>query len=78
MDFAGAPEESRARINDWVAEETGDKVRNLLQPGSIDPSTRLVLTTPSISTPHGTGPSTGDRRRCTRSIWREAAVWTFP
>ena len=44
MDFAGAPEESRARINDWVAEETGDKVRNLLQPGSIDPSTRLVLT----------------------------------
>ena len=27
MDFAGAPDESRARINDWVAEETGDKVR---------------------------------------------------
>ena len=44
MDFAGAPEESRARINDWVAEETEDKVKDLLQPGTIDPSTRLVLT----------------------------------
>ena len=44
MDFAGAPEESRDRINDWVAEETGDKVNNLLQPGTIDPTTRLVLT----------------------------------
>ena len=44
MDFAGAPEESRARINDWVAEETGDKVKNLLRPETIDPNTRLVLT----------------------------------
>ena len=44
MDFAGAPDESRARINDWVAEETGDKVKDLLQPGTIDPETRLVLT----------------------------------
>ena len=44
MDFAGAPDESRARINDWVAEETGDKVRGLLPLGTIDPSTRLVLT----------------------------------
>ena len=24
MDFAGAPDESRVRINDWVAEETGE------------------------------------------------------
>ena len=44
LDFAGAPEESRARINDWVAEETEDKVKNLLPPGTIDPFTRLVLT----------------------------------
>ena len=44
LDFAGAPEESRARINDWIAEETEDKVKNLLPPGTIDPSTRLVLT----------------------------------
>ena len=44
MDFAGAPEESRVRINDWVAEETGDKVKNLLRPRTIEPNTRLVLT----------------------------------
>ena len=44
LDFAGAPEDSRVRINDWVAEETGDKVKNLLRPGSIDSFTRLVLT----------------------------------
>ena len=44
LDFAGAPEESRARINDWVAEETEDKVKDLLPPGTIDPLTRLVLT----------------------------------
>ena len=44
LDFAGAPDESRARINDWVAEETEDKVKDLLPPGTIDPLTRLVLT----------------------------------
>ena len=44
VDFAGAPDESRLRINDWVAEETSGKVRDLLPPGIIDRSTRLVLT----------------------------------
>ena len=43
-DFAGAPDESRVRINDWVAEETSGKVKDLLPPGIIDRSTRLVLT----------------------------------
>ena len=43
-DFAGAPDESRVRINDWVAEETVGKVKHLLPPGFIDRSTRLVLT----------------------------------
>ena len=43
-DFAGAPDESRIRINDWVAEETADKVTDLLPPGSLDGTTRLVLT----------------------------------
>ena len=43
-DFVGAPEEFRIRINDWVAEETAGKVKDLLQPGTIDHSTRLVLT----------------------------------
>ena len=44
LDFAGTPEESRLMINDWVLEETGEKIKNLLPPGTIDGSTRLVLT----------------------------------
>ena len=44
LDFAGTPEESRLMINDWVAEETGEKIKDLLPPGTIDGSTRLVLT----------------------------------
>ena len=43
-DFMGAPDESRVRINDWVADETEDKVKDLLPPGTIERSTRLVLT----------------------------------
>ena len=44
VDFTGAPDESRVRINDWVAEETEGKVEDLLPPGMIGRSTRLVLT----------------------------------
>ena len=44
MDFVGVPDEARVRINDWVAEETAGKVEDLLPPGIIDESTRLVLT----------------------------------
>ena len=44
LDFAGAPEEARARINDWVSEETEEKIRDLLPPGAVDGRTRLVLT----------------------------------
>ena len=44
VDFVGAPDESRVRINDWVAEETAGKIKDLLPPGALDRSTRLVLT----------------------------------
>ena len=44
VDFAGAPEESRVKINDWVSSETQDKIINLLQPGAVNRRTRLVLT----------------------------------
>ena len=44
LDFASAPEESRARVNDWVAESTEEKIKDLLPSGTIDSSTRLVLT----------------------------------
>ncbi len=43
-DFAGAPDEARVRINDWVTDETSGKIKDLLPPGIIDESTRLVLT----------------------------------
>lgn len=35
---------ARRRINDWVAEATANRIRDLLPPGFIDASTRLVLT----------------------------------
>lgn len=44
LDFANAPEESRVIINDWVSEETQDKIRDLLPPGTVNRLTRLVLT----------------------------------
>ena len=44
VDFVGAPDDSRVRINDWVAEETEGKIKDLLPPGTIERSTRLVLT----------------------------------
>ena len=44
VDFIGAPEQARVRINAWVAEQTRKRIDNLLPPGSIESLTRLVLT----------------------------------
>jgi len=44
LDFVSDPESSRRTINNWVARETEDKIKDLLAPGSIDGLTRLVLT----------------------------------
>ncbi len=44
VDFAANPEAARAHINQWVAQQTQDRIRNLLPPTSIDGDTRLVLT----------------------------------
>ena len=44
LDFASAPEASRQTINDWVSEQTAERIQDLLPAGSIDPLTRLVLT----------------------------------
>ncbi|KAM7229783.1 hypothetical protein CapIbe_019899, partial [Capra ibex] len=43
LDFVSATEESRKRINTWVAEKTEDKIRDLLSANSVNPMTRLVL-----------------------------------
>lgn len=43
VDFKGAAEAQRVRINDWVAERTNDRIQNLLPEDSLDDLTRLVL-----------------------------------
>ncbi|WP_276254835.1 serpin family protein [Halomontanus rarus] len=44
VDFSGSPEEARQRINEWVEERTNDRIEDLLPEGSIDATTKLVLT----------------------------------
>jgi serpin B len=44
VDFKGATEAARLTINQWVEQKTQDKIKDLLQPGTLAPSTRLVLT----------------------------------
>ena len=44
LNFVAEPEESRVTINDWVAKETEDKIKNLFPQGTINSQNRLVLT----------------------------------
>ncbi|OGO39530.1 MAG: serine protease [Chloroflexi bacterium RBG_16_57_8] len=44
LEFAREPEPSRVAINDWVSEQTEDRIQDLIQPGGITSLTRLVLT----------------------------------
>jgi serpin B len=44
VDFINGTEASRQTINIWVEQRTENKIRELLQPGSLDRDTRLVLT----------------------------------
>ena len=44
LDFVNSPEPSRITINNWVSNETNDKINNLIPAGAITPQTRLVLT----------------------------------
>jgi serpin B len=43
VNFVQDPEGARKAINDWVAEETMDKITDLIPPGAINDLTRLVL-----------------------------------
>ena len=43
VDFA-AEEQARQTINDWVADQTEDKIKDLIPPGALNAMTRLVLT----------------------------------
>ncbi len=44
VDFISAPVQSRLLINNWVAEQTEDRIQNLMSKGVINSLTRLVLT----------------------------------
>jgi serine protease inhibitor len=44
LDFAGNVEDSRSIINKWVAEQTKDKIKDLMPRGSIESDTRMALT----------------------------------
>jgi serpin B len=44
LDFAHALEKSRERINAWVAEQTANKILDLIPTGVLQPATKLVLT----------------------------------
>jgi serpin B len=44
LDFSNSPESSRVTINDWVSQQTNNRINDLLPQGSIDSLTRFVLT----------------------------------
>lgn len=44
LDFKGAPEASRVIINTWVADQTEQKIKDLIPEQSIKPDTKLVIT----------------------------------
>ena len=43
-DFTKQPDQSRVMINNWVAEQTENRIKDLIPAGSINSLTRLVLT----------------------------------
>jgi serpin B len=44
VDFVASCEKARQSINAWVANQTANKIRDLLGPGSLSDLTRLILT----------------------------------
>ena len=44
LDFSKDPEAARVTINDWVSEQTEERIKDLIPQGVINPVTRLVLT----------------------------------
>jgi serpin B len=44
VDFVSSAEKARQTINGWVAQKTENRIQDLMPAGSIDASTRLVLT----------------------------------
>ena len=47
-DFQGQPEESRVRINDWVAEQTEDKIKDIIPPKKFEGNAPALVLTNAI------------------------------
>jgi serpin B len=43
LDFAADPEGARQVINEWVSEQTEERIKDLIPQGGVDAATRLVL-----------------------------------
>lgn len=43
VDFAGAPDPARVKVNAWAEDHTMGKIKDLLPPGSVTQDTRLVV-----------------------------------
>jgi len=43
VDYVGAAEQARTLINDWTADQTQDRIEDIIPPGVLDALTRLVL-----------------------------------
>lgn len=43
MNFIKGPDKARLAINDWVADQTKDRIRDLIPPMAVERDTRLVL-----------------------------------
>ena len=43
VNFRTQPDAARRRINEWVAERTAERIKDVLPEDSVDPDTRLVL-----------------------------------
>ncbi|XP_029906217.1 leukocyte elastase inhibitor isoform X2 [Myripristis murdjan] len=43
VNFIGAPEDCRVEINSWVEQQTENKIKDLLKPGTVSSMTRLAL-----------------------------------
>jgi len=44
LDFINDPEGSSETINEWIAESTRDRIKDLISPGTLNEETRVVLT----------------------------------
>lgn len=71
LNFISDPEGSRVTINQWVADHTEQRIKDLLTPGSIDNDTRLVLTNALYF--YGSWASAFDRKSTSDGVFHRAS-----